>query len=152
MLRKRRQWTFSSVLLTGTLSALFAGSAPLLAQNIVIRAVDGKSGKPLANEHLLLFLYENWKDRTQIPINSLTTDANGTAVVNIPRGHYLQVWVNAKTLCVANPNLVALSIEDIRAHGGMLENNCSRNIRVEAKPNEVVVYARQSTLREKMAW
>ena len=126
--------------------------SPAVAQDITIRAIDGKTGKPIPNEHLLVFLFEDIANRRGGP--DLRTDANGIATLRAAdlHGSYMQIWVDHRTQCNRNPNAQSLSILDIRAHGLDPENNCSDKIRNSPHPNELIVYARDPTLLERMVW
>ena len=137
---------------TLTLLITILGVVSVLAQDIVIHAVDGKNGRPLSNQHLLLFASEsgNGHDQTE----NLYTDKSGIAIIPSGTIKYsrLQVWVDGHTKCSHDPKELSWSMEQIHLRGVTAENNCSRKIATVPQPNTLVVYARDPTFLEGMRW
>jgi len=133
-------------------AANLASSSP--EKQIEIMVVNGRNGKPMANETLLVFLgnsdEEVRKKRHHI---RLQTDVHGIAILPRNESTYsrVQVWVDHRTLCQNNPNNRTFDLDKIRRTGVSTPNNCE-NIQREQSPNQFVVFARRATLREKMGW
>lgn len=135
----------------------FASLAPLGAQDITIRAVNGKNGKPLARAHLLIWSFDQVSDRgmKKSQQQDLYTDENGIVLVALStlRYSHLQVWVDFSTLCIrGTPNSVSFPISIITASGLNAENACSRTLLLPTEPNGLTVYARPATFAERMRW
>jgi hypothetical protein len=110
------------------------------AQDITIRAVNGKTGESLTNQRLLIFLTDD-SSNPQAHNMSLITDELGVSRIKSIDviGRYLQVWVDGATQCVAHPNHEALDVQVIRANGLASENNCSKKLQLTTKANELIV-------------
>jgi len=121
-------------------------------RTIRIEALDGRSGKPITNTHLLVFAGGTVEELRQHSEHfDLHTDQNGNAelVMTSERLRFVQVWVDGKTLCQSRPNSVSLSVEQALAKGLLAPNECG-NLRVSSAPGQLFVFARPATLREKM--
>jgi hypothetical protein len=122
------------------------------AQDIHVRALDGKSGKPLVNRRLLVFMFDHMSaTRTSIDLH---TDSHGEAVLSGARmkGKFIQVFTDFMTDCVLDPNREQMEVAMIHSNGITRKNTCSANVNLTANPHELVVFARKPTLREEMAW
>ena len=135
------------------LTTLFAGVALGQQRSIVIRALDGKTGKPLANQRLVGFGGKSEGDaRFKQSSFEATTAKDGTAVVTIgPGTQWIQVWVDRLTLCQDKPNFRAFRVDTIAATGDSSPNQCGR-VAVKNIPGTFTVFARTPTWREKMEW
>lgn len=69
---------------------------------------------------------------------------------NDPTFLYFQVFVDFRTLCQKNPNDRNFAVEDILRNGAQAPNTCGK-VDIPKTPGTLVIYARRSTLREKMA-
>lgn len=134
------------------LMALAVCCAAATAQDIRVRLLDGKTGRPIANTRLLIFGTNSSTDPHEFSF-ARGTDDHGEAILPADQlhGRFLQVFTDFMTDCVSNPNRSALSVEAIHAKGLVRENTCSK-LSATAHPHELVVFARKPTLREKMAW
>jgi len=138
------------------LIVLFVLRATALAQNveIVLHAVDGRNGKPIANHHLLVTTgmsgdaVRSWTNHVD-----LETDKDGLATLTISAtdAKLIQVWVDALTLCQSDPNHVSFSVSTIISNGLSTPNNCGP-LRLKDTPGHLMVFARPATLMEKMRW
>jgi hypothetical protein len=130
---------------------LHAGSS----DTIVIQVLDGKSGKPIPNEHLLIFQGATAEDvRAQKnPSKALKTDANGVAILPLddPSILKIQVWVDWHVLCQEKPNEQSYGVENIRKTGLSSPNNCGSLVR-ENTPNHLIVFSRSARPWEKMRY
>jgi len=109
---------------------------------ITIRILSGKSGQPLAHLHLLLIGGYDQRDlHGQIFREEALTDALGEArldgqLANLP---WLQVWVNKKPLCQADPRQASFSVERIRRDGLSSPNRCGTAV-VEDAPGLFTIF------------
>ncbi|MGD0802377.1 MAG: hypothetical protein ABR906_13785 [Terracidiphilus sp.] len=94
---------------------------------ITVRILSGENGQPLAHLHLILLGgYDQHDLRRQLYREERLTDAHGQTrlsnqLANLP---WLQVWVNKKPLCQANPRAASFSVELIRRDGLSAPNRC----------------------------
>lgn len=122
-----------------------------MGQQIVVQAVDARNGKPIANQHMLVFggdspeavrQHENQYD--------LTTDKDGMATLTLgPGTQWLQVWMDWHVLCQKEPNSRSFPVSDILASGVSTPNTCS-SVSEKAAPGHLVVFARPAHFWEKM--
>ncbi len=131
-------------------------SSPLYAQSVSINleAINGKDGKTMPHQRLLVFMGDSQEDvRFHKYSQDVTTDEHGNAVLQIPRAtiQWMQVFVDYRTLCQAKPNLRSFSLAKIVESGEATPNDCG-SLRKDPKPNQLVVFARPATLREKRDW
>jgi hypothetical protein len=144
-------WSISLSLLL-----VLIGTAQVSAQDIVIHAVNGKNGQPIAKNHLLVWAFDQMSDRMTRNGQQLDLYTNENGIAVIPSGtiklSHLQVWVDGHTQCNRDPNAVSLSVDEIRRKGINAENNCSHKITVAPQPNTLVIYARPATFFEGMRW
>lgn len=131
-------------------------SSSLHAQSVSINleAINGKDGKPMPHQRLLVFMGDSQEDvRFHKYSQAVTTDEHGNAVLQIPKTtiQWMQVFVDYRTLCQTTPNLRSFSLAKIVESGEATPNDCS-SLRKELKPNQLVVFARPATLREKRDW
>jgi hypothetical protein len=131
-------------------------STPLHAQSfsINLQAINGKNGKPMPHQRLLVFMGDSQKDvRFQKYSQDVTTDEHGNAILQIPKTtiQWMQVFVDYRTLCQAEPNRRSFSLAKIVESGEATPNDCG-SVRKDLKPNQIIVFARPATLREKRDW
>ncbi len=94
---------------------------------ITVRVIGSKDGRPLTQLHLVLVGgYDRNDMHDQLFRRDVLTDAHGRVrlpnqLANLP---WLQVWVNKKTLCQANPRKTSFSVELIRRDGLSTPNRC----------------------------
>ena len=109
---------------------------------VTVRVLSGRNGQPLAHAHLLLIAgYDQGQIRDQLWREETLTDAQGQArlskqFVNLP---WLQVWVDKKPLCQANPRKTSFSVERILRDGLSAPNRCGA-ITVEDAPGLFTVF------------
>jgi hypothetical protein len=111
---------------------------------ITVRILSGKDGQPLAHSHLILIGgYDQDEIHDQLWREETLTDAHGQASLskqfaNLP---WLQVWVDKKPLCQANPRKTSFSVERIRRDGLSAPNRCG-TATVEDAPGVFTVFVR----------
>ena len=119
---------------------------------IVLCLLDGKSGKPIGNEHLLIFYGTTTDDvHAEKSHRDLRTDVNGMAVLALEDSliSLLQVFPDGHVLCQEKPNTNSYSVEQIERTGLSAQNNCG-SVRRANTPYQFVIYARPATFLEKM--
>ena len=119
---------------------------------IVVQVVDGRSGRPLADQHLLIFAGES-PDAVRLQKNhfELVTDKDGLANLPIASSdvQWIQVWPDWRILCQKTPNGEAFSVAEILSTGLSTPNTCG-SARQELRPGHFVVFARPAHFWEKM--
>ena len=81
---------------------LFGTLAHAQDTKLTLVAVDGRNGKPLPSQRLLVFTGESQEDvRLHKQSLDVTTDRNGLAVLPISQTkmYWIQVFVDYRTLC-----------------------------------------------------
>jgi hypothetical protein len=117
---------------------------------INVQALDGRNGKPLPHQRLLIFGGESPHDvRVHKNVFDLTTDSEGIAVLAIDPSkiRWLQVFVDFQHLC--QPELKSFDTAEIVSKGLNAANGCSALVR-DVTPNSLIIFSRPRTLREKM--
>jgi hypothetical protein len=128
-------------------------SAQDISKTLTILLVNGKTGKPMKNERLLVFFGSSPPNvRMEKGFLDPHTNANGAATLRLdePNLAYLQVWADFRTLCQSDPNDRSFSVADIMKSGVQSPNNCGKIV-IPNSPGRLIVYARHSTFREEMA-
>lgn len=136
------------------MAALLGGGGAATAQesHIVVRVVDGRNGKPLANQRLLVFAGNSPETVRGHKENfDLITDKEGVADLRIvsPDMRWIQVWVNFHVLCQSRPNARSFSIAEILSKGVSTPNTCG-SPRAQPTPGKFIVFARPTHFWEKM--
>lgn len=135
------------------LLALIGTGTAAMAQDkqIVVRAVDARNSKPIANQHMLVFGgYSPEAVRQHRSQYELTTDKDGFATLTLAPGtEWLQVWMDWHVLCQSEPNSKSFPVSDILASGLSAPNTCS-SVSEKAAPGHLVVFARPAHFWEKM--
>jgi hypothetical protein len=142
----------SPAFLLATLVFLLSTLARAQSSTLTVAAFDGKSGKPLSAQRLLVFVGSTREDVFSHKHSlNVTAGNDGLATLSIDdRDEWLQVFVDFKTLCQARPNTSSFSVKEVVAQGLSSPNTCG-SFKQEPRPNRLSVYARSPTLEEKMA-
>jgi hypothetical protein len=135
-------------------SAVLAAQSPATTNtvDIVVQAVDGRNGKPLASQRLLVFTgMSSNAVRSQAKSTELTTnkDGVGTLTIDPAETQWIQVWPDGPVLCQPHPNEGSFSVDTIISKGLATPNDCSGLAR-EPVPGHFIVFARPATFVEKM--
>src|SRR5271155_5438350 len=119
--------TIFSAITTATLVTLCGTSALAQDTKLTLVALDGRNGKPLPTQRLLVFVGESPKE-VQLHKHSLevTTDKDGVAILPItrPETQWIQVFVDFRTLCQTEPNMKSFSVDEIISGGLAAPNTC----------------------------
>ena len=141
---------FGICIIFGVLAA--QGAAAGQDTRIVIRAVDGRNGKPLGSQRLLVFAGGSPEVAKQHNNEfELSTDKDGVATITGMPGtvRWIQVWMDWHILCQSDPNNKSFSVAEILARGLSTPNSCG-SVAQDSKPGELVVFARPAHWWEKM--
>jgi len=139
---------------------VFVFSNATIAQNgamaqtvdIVVQVLDGRNGKPLAKQHLLVFTGASSDAvKSHAEHTGLTTDKDGLGILRIYRSEtqWLQVWADGRSLCQQDPNQGSFSVATIMSKGLAAPNICSALMR-EPSPGRFIIFVRPAHFREKM--
>ena len=129
-----------------------AGQAATAGNNqIVVQAVDGRTGKPIENQHLLLFGGKSEEAAKQHKQHyELVTGRDGSATLSLaPETQWLQVWMDWHVLCQSEPKSKAFPVREILVSGLSTPNTCG-SASEKARPGHLVVFARPAHFWEKM--
>jgi hypothetical protein len=143
-----------------SLAAMLWCSGSALAQdaketpsiNIVVQAFDGRNGKPLQNQHLLVFTGPTRAAVISHASNmELTTDKSGSGTISLDPAEvrWIQVWADGRVPCQPNANQESFGVATIMSKGVATLNNCSAVVH-EASPGQFIVFARPKSFSEKM--
>jgi len=116
---------------------------------IHIRIINGKNGRPIKNETLRV-----WTTRDHIDADLWPTDATGAVLLKVDGNAQIAVDANQYASCRTlpqnqQPSEFLYSVAEILGKGISTENICG-NIRVAAKPGELILFERPFTLLEKV--
>src|SRR5438105_2850318 len=123
-----------------TLMLLFASALITDAQMIRVQVLNGKTGRPVANEHINLFRPRessaNWH------IGEFNTDANGVFT-------FSQVAAKTDSFTIAvdwhrpcAKNYAEFSLKDILSQGSVSENTCKPKLRRSTAPETLILCVR----------
>jgi hypothetical protein len=126
------------------------------AQTLRVQILNGKNGKPVANEHVNLFRAGDFGDLAgDRDVRGFNTDADGGITTSdiAPEIHSFLVSVDWHRQCTENEkvNHIAFSLPEIFAKGVVSENTCKPKIKRTAEPGTLILFVRDETLFEKMA-
>ena len=133
-----------------TTRAQYAGTEESL--NITVQVLDGRNGKPLKNQHVLVFTGPSSDAvKTHAQHTGLVTNEAGigTLMVNPSETRWLQVFADGSVTCHPNPNQGSFSVSEIMSKGLVTPNSCSSLVRA-APPGHLIVFARPAGFMEKM--
>lgn len=162
------RWVLFAVALAGSFGSV------LRAQNIYVRVLDGRSGHPLTNMCLNVSI-GTWHGADLLA----PTDKDGLIVLHVG-GSAVSAEVPSATRCVGGfPTTATLplgedritpasggndchpfhkhevntppsySIQEILQHGVVAENTCGK-VKAQAKPGELIVFARPRSFLERL--
>jgi hypothetical protein len=145
-------WSFKAALFLCLLASVVMTSA----QTLRVQILNGKNGKPVANEHVNLFRTGDFGDLTgDRDVRGFTTDADGVITTSdiSPDIHSFLVSVDWHRQCNENEkvNRTAFSLPQIFSNGIVSKNSCKAKVQRPAEPGTLVLFVRDETLFEKMA-
>ncbi len=133
------------------ISGMALQSAPM--QNaITIHVLDGKNGKPVSGEHVIVAQGSSPEEvRLQKNHYDLHTNQQGIAILHVDNmlDSRIQVWVDFHVLCQKSPNFESFSVREIVQTGVSTANSCG-SVAVESGPRKLFVFVRKPTFREKL--
>jgi len=117
---------------------------------IIIHVIDGRNGKPVQNEHILIFQGASAQDIRELKNHlDLQTDANGIALLPPEAMQQIQVSVDWHKVCQPSSSNSIFSLEEIKRSGVATPNSCGSNAQKPA-PNHFYVFVRPLSFWEKM--
>ena len=132
---------------------LFATLTNTQAQesHIVLEVINGKNGKLLANQHLIVFWGNTVNDTIANKAHSdVTTSRDGIAYLSVNASmQWIQVWPDWRILCQSGPNSNAFNVNNILTKGAIMPNTCGKAV-ASPKPGELVIFVRPLNLWERM--
>jgi hypothetical protein len=119
------------------------------AQSLKVQILNGKNGKPLANQRVVLM---GQSDSVAIRrIGDFHTAVDGIVTVSItdPHADSLDVYVEWHHPCAKKR--VAFSLQGIISTGVVSENSCNSKLKRSSIPGTLILFVRDETFFEKMA-
>lgn len=112
-------------------------------KQIVVQAVDARNGKPISDQHVVVFGGDSPEPVKQSESQyELTTDKQGLATLTLAPGtEWLQVWIDWYVLCQGGSGSKSFSVREILVSGLSAPNTCS-SISEKAVPGHLAVFAR----------
>src|SRR5712692_4735660 len=95
------------VLLLSSGAAVAQRGAMAKTMDIVVQALDGRNGKPLANQRLLVFTAASSDAvKSHAEHTALTTNKDGLGTLTIypSETQWIQVWADGRVLCQPDAN------------------------------------------------
>ena len=138
-----------SHLKSATLILLFVSAVITDAQMLRVQVLNGKTGNPIANEHINLFRPgesgANWH------IGEFNTDANGVFTFSqvVAKTDSFTIAVDWHRPCAKS--YAKFSLQDIVSKGLVSENTCKPKLVRIAEPGTLILFVRDETFFEKMA-
>jgi hypothetical protein len=120
--------------------------------HIIVQVVDGRNGKPIANEHLVVFVGESPESVRELNRNfELVTNKEGLADLTIATHdiQWIQVSADWHVLCQSDPNSKSFSVGEILSTG-LSTPNTGGSMTQKLTPGHFVVFARPMHFWEKM--
>ncbi len=141
-------------------AAVFSSGSLLRAQNegvpksvaIAVRVLDGRNGKPIPNQRVLVFVGGSSKvAKSHAEHTDLTTDKDGPGILRIypSQTQSIQVWADGRVLCYPNPNQRSFNVDTVMSTGIATPNSCS-GIMKDPAPGHLIIFARPARFMEKM--
>lgn len=127
----------------GMLAILPSQSAP--PQNaesqIQVHALDGRTGKPISNEHVLIFVTDD-PENPKARLIDRSTDARGIVAIQNVDFRYLQVFVDWHILCVKHPNnKLEYTASEVVNKGVISSDSCGK-VKVNLQPGDLYIFTR----------
>jgi hypothetical protein len=131
------------------LFSLFALILGANAQTLNIQVLDGKSGKPLANQRVVLMGESS--SGAALQLGDFHTEANGNITVSPvdPELRSLTVYVEWHHPCAKNQ--ASFPVRSVLSTGVVSENTCNPKLKRIAEPGTLILFVRNETSSEKMA-
>jgi hypothetical protein len=116
---------------------------------IHIRIINGKNSRPIKNETLRV-----WTTRNHVDADLWPTDATGSVLLKVDGAAQIALDENLNASCRTLPanqqaSQLLYSVAEILNKGISTDNTCG-NVRVTAKPGELILFERPFTLMEKV--
>jgi hypothetical protein len=129
--------------------SLFVLTCSSISQTLKVQILDGKNGKPLVNQRVVLMGGSG--SGGSRPIGNFHTEADGifTVLQIDPDTRSLDVYVEWHHPCAKNR--AAFSLASILSTGFVSENPCNRKVEKSATPGTLILFVRDETFFEKMA-
>lgn len=110
------------------------------AEQVLVRVVDGRNGRPISGEKLQL-----WFNSQSGSAMSISTDTRGVAKVDAPPGAALLLSANLYVDCRyskrTGPERPSYPVSDILRSGVLAANTCGK-LKLSPKPGELIFFVR----------
>src|ERR1700761_3853918 len=99
---------------------------------ITVQVLDGRNGKPMKDQHLLVFTGPSSDAaKSHAEHTGLITDKSGSGILMIypSETSWLQVFADGRALCFPNPNQSSFSVSEIMSKGIATPNSCGATVK-----------------------
>ena len=116
-------------------------AAPLQNANtkIQIHVIDGRTGKPISHEHVLIFV-TNDLHYPEARLIDRSTDDRGIVDIRLD-SRYIQIFVDWHVLCFKHPNQIEYATSEVASKGVKSSDSCGK-VEVNLKPGDLYIFAR----------
>jgi hypothetical protein len=124
-----------------------------IAQTLRVQVLNGKTGKPVENEHVNLFRGEgSFADLSgNTDVAGFVTDARGIISTSKIDSTSRTVWVSVDWHRYCSGAKPVFTLSQIFSAGIVSANACKPRIRAVAEPGTLIFFVRDETFFEKMA-
>jgi hypothetical protein len=139
--------------LSPALTPAYAQASASIETQLRILILNGKNGKPVANEHVNIFRAGDFGDLSgNRNVAGFNTDVNGIVTTSdiAPDVHAFYVSVDWHRQCTKK-NPTTFSLQEVFTKGIVSENTCKPKLVRSASPGTLVLFVRDETFFEKMA-
>ena len=141
----------AAVFSSGSLSN--AQTESVLARvNIAKQVLDGRNGKPIPNQRVLIFVgWSSEAAKSHAEHTDLTADKDGLGTLRVHQNQtkWIQVWADGRVLCYPDPDQSSFSVDTIMSTGIVTPNSCS-GVTKDPAPGHLIIFARPAGFMEKM--
>ncbi|HEY5253031.1 MAG TPA: hypothetical protein VIJ53_00160 [Acidobacteriaceae bacterium] len=120
------------------------------AQTLRVKIIDGKTGKPVAHEHVDFFKNGNFADMQGV-VPGFVTDEDGVITTSDIAADTQTFGVSVDWHRACSKHYQWFSLHQIFSNGLVGENSCKPKIKQETAPGTLIFYVRPETFFEKMA-
>ena len=138
---------------TAALGVLTFASTPSAAQapadTLRIQVLSGKTGRPVTNARILL-----WRSVKLDTLDGAKSNpgefTDGEGYASIPATEAITFFLHVEEHMPCSKDVPAFSLVDIRVHGVVSQNTCSRRIKLYPQVGTLIFFVREETFFERM--
>jgi hypothetical protein len=122
------------------------------AQTLRVQIINGKTGKPVAHEHVNFFRNESFSDLAgRRDVHGFMTDEDGVITTSDITSDTKTIGVTVDWHRACSKTYQWFSFSEILSTGLVSENSCKSKINRGLDPGTLIIFVRNETFFEKMA-